>query len=345
MRKPTVAALAGWVVVALFPGAVRAKVPDWKAYAAKGDEWYRSHEGATVAANVLANQTAAGSWPKNVDTTQPHDTLGPDADHGTFDNGATTGEVRFLARAFRAAGRAAYRDAALKAVDHVLAAQYPNGGWPQFYPPGKQYHRHITFNDNTMVRLMELLREVAASEEFAFAGDARRAAARKAFDAGVACILKAQVEVDGKKTVWCAQHDEVTLAPRPARTFEPVSLSGGESAGILLLLMSLDHPSAEVMAAVDAGARWYEAVKLTGIRQVFVGGDKRVVPDKDAPPLWARFYEIGTNRPLFCGRDGVVKYDLASIERERRNGYAWYGNWGAAVAKRYALWKAKLTND
>ena len=42
----------------------------------------------------------------------------------------------------------------LKGVDHILAAQYPSGGWPQFYPPSAQYHRHITFNDNSMVRVM-----------------------------------------------------------------------------------------------------------------------------------------------------------------------------------------------
>jgi PelA/Pel-15E family pectate lyase len=49
-----------------------------------------------------------------------------------------------------------------------------------------------------------------------------------------------------------------------------------------------------------------------------------VVPDATAPPLWARFYEIGTNRPIFSGRDSVVKYQLSEIEYERRTGYRWY---------------------
>ena len=55
-----------------------------------------------------------------------------------------------------------------------LAAQYPNGGWPQSYPPGKGYARHITFNDNTMVNLLELVRDVARSDAFRFVD--RRAA-------------------------------------------------------------------------------------------------------------------------------------------------------------------------
>ena len=73
-------------------------------------------------------------------------------------------------------------------------------------------------------------------------------------------------------------------------------------------------------------------MKLTGIRLVVRDGDKVIVPDPSAPPLWARFYEIETNRPFFCGRDGVKKYDIAEIEAERRNGYAWYGNWGRKEA-------------
>jgi PelA/Pel-15E family pectate lyase len=92
---------------------------------------------------------------------------------------------------------------------------------------------------------------------------------------------------------------------------------------------------------VQGGAAWFEAAKLTGIRVEKQGGDKVVVSDPAAPPLWARFYEIASNRPFFCGRDGVKKNRLADIEAERRNGYAWYGNWGESVARQYAAWSAK----
>jgi pectate lyase len=226
----------------------------------------------------------------------------------------------------------------VNAIDHILHAQYATGGWPQLDPPGKNYHRYITFNDDVMINLMELLREVGSSDRFALVDDARRQKARAAFDAGVACILKCQIVVDGKKTVWCAQHDETTLEPRPARTFEPASLSGSESAGILILLMSLEQPSPEVVAAVEAGARWFEVVKITGVRQSRIDGDKVITADPAAPPLWARFYEIRTNRPIFCSRDGVVRYSMAEISAERRNGYGWYGDRGARMLRRYAKW-------
>ena len=66
-----------------------------------------------------------------------------------------------------------------------------------------------------------------------------------------------------------------------------------------------------------------------------------VVADSSST-LWARFYEIETNRPFFCGRDGIKKYSLAEIDPERRTGYAWYGTWPAKlVAKEFPNWVKK----
>lgn len=327
-----------------FIGSAVAARPDWKRLDARPGAWYRGAEGLKVTANILSHQSTRGGWPKNLDTTADRFQGDSKTIRGTFDNGATIGEARYLARAFRVTQDEACRIAVLNAVDHILNAQYPTGGWPQYHPPGGSYHRHITFNDDTMINLMELLREVGSSDRFTFVDDARRQKARAAFDAGVACILKCQIVVDGKKTVWCAQHDEKTLEPRPARTFEPVSLSGSESAGILMLLMSLERPSREIVDAVEAGVRWFEAVKITGVRQTKIDGDKVITADPTAPPLWARFYEIGTNRPIFCGRDGVIRYSLAEISAERRNGYAWYGDRGMKLLKRYSEWAMRDSN-
>src|SRR5262249_58123449 len=94
----------------------------------------------------------------------------------------------------------------------------------------------------------------------------------------------------------------------------------------------------DVVKPVHAACRWYEAARLTGIKVVKKNGDRMVVKDEAAPLLWARFYEIGTNRPIFSGRDGVIKYDLAEIEAERRNGYSWYGGWGPAGRERFNGW-------
>ncbi len=89
---------------------------------------------------------------------------------GTFDNGATTPEIRFLSRAYRLTKDERCLDAVNKGLDLILKAQYPTGGWPQSYPPDQQYHRFITFNDDAMARLMELLRDVASSPDYDFLG-------------------------------------------------------------------------------------------------------------------------------------------------------------------------------
>ena len=326
---------------ALSADAASAASFQWSKYAKKADDWFRGQEGTEVVENVLSHQSPAGNWPKNVDTAAARYTGDPQKLRGTFDNGATLGETRLLARAYKATSQARCKEAVIKAVDHILAAQYPTGGWPQFYPPGKQYHRHITFNDNAMVNVMNLVRDVAVGKEFDFLDRPRREKAQWAFDRGIACILKCQIVVNGKPTAWCAQHDEVTLQPRSGRAYEHPSISGAESAGVVRLLMSIEKPSPEVVRAVDAACRWYQDAKLTGIRQIVRDGDKAIVADPAAPPLWARFYEIGTNRPIFSGRDGVVKYDVAQIEAERRNGYAWYGTWGDGLLKDWAKWKAR----
>jgi pectate lyase len=309
--------------------------------------WYRSDEARETATSVLSWQSPSGGWPKNVDTTERR-ADGASEVQPTFDNGATVDELRFLACMVVATEEARYREAFLRGLDYVLEAQYPSGGWPQRYPPGDSYPKHITFNDNTMVRLMQFVRDIAGADAYDFVDDQRRHAARQAFDAGIACILECQVQVDGKLTAWCTQHDERDFRPRPARSYELVSLSGAESAGILRLLMSLDGPSPDVVRAVESAVEWFESAKIEGIRierrrdaGATRGFDKVVVKDPDAPPVWARFYDIETNRPIFCDRDGVPKESLDAIGIERRTGYAWYGSWPRKVLEEYPAWRAK----
>ncbi len=188
---------------------------------------------------------------------------------------------------------------------------------------------------------MEFLSDVVHSLEFSFVDESRRSAAGRCVRSGIQCILNCQIKVNGELTIWCAQHDEKTLEPCWGRSFEPPSLTSSESAGILRLLMNQNNPTPEIKDAVHAGARWFASSQIRGIKQIHANGDKMIVSAKDAEPLWARFYEIGSNRPIFCGRDSVIKYDIAKIEPERRNGYAWYGTWGKDVASRYDRWKER----
>jgi len=302
--------------------------------------WFKSDEGRQVISNVLSWQSLQGSWPKNMDTSRAINPQDRSKISGTFDNGATLAELRLLARAFNASGASQCKAAFLLGLNHILEAQYPNGGWPQSFPPGKGYARHITFNDNTMVGLMGLLREVSNEDPYEFVGQELRNRCRAGFDRGLQCVLKCQVHTGGKLTVWCAQHDEVTFEPRGARSYELASLSGAESAGILKLLMSLENPSPEVRQAIEGGAGWYRTHPVTGLRLERRNGDRVAVADAGAPPLWARFYDLETGKPFYCDRDGIKKSDYNEVGSERRNGYSWLGTWGKEVEDAYTRWSA-----
>src|SRR5262249_19369220 len=160
------AVLPAVVLLAAIPPTARAASLPWRTLAEKPDAWYRSDEAARLAENLLSNQSDRGDWPKNIDTSaKPYDGDRTKL-QGTFDNGATVGELRFLARIYDATKKDRYRAAFLKGLDHILAAQYPTGGWPQTSPPGKGYARYVTFNDNTIVNLLELLRDVSRNDGF-----------------------------------------------------------------------------------------------------------------------------------------------------------------------------------
>jgi PelA/Pel-15E family pectate lyase len=313
------------------------------AYLKKPDAWFATPEAKSIAANILSYQSDLGGWPKNTDTVDKPYKGDRKELKPTFDNGATTDELRFLARSFNATRDASHQKAFHNGLAYLLKAQYPNGGWPQYIPLSKQYHRHITFNDGAMVRVMEFLREVHDSPVYTFVPDKDRKAASAAFTKGVDCILKCQILVGGKPTVWCAQHDEVTLKPANARSYELASFSGSESVGITRLLMSLEKPSPEIIKAVEGAIAWFQSSKITGIRIDSKNGDRIVVPDPGAKPLWARFYDLKTGKPYFCDRDGIPKPNLADIGSERRNGYSWYGTYAASLLDMdYPAWKQRV---
>jgi PelA/Pel-15E family pectate lyase len=331
---------------ALLAGAVR-----WNDALRQPAEWYAGPEAQGVAAQVLLWQHASGGWPKNTDMslapTEAQRAARSFAEP-TIDNGGTTTPLRFLATVISARPDPALAAAFLRGFDYLLVSQYGNGGWPQFYPLKPGYYSHITYNDNAMVNVLTLLRETAQGRApFAFVDEARRTRAAAAVERGIACILRTQVKQDGKLTAWCAQHDENTFAPAWARNFEPPSLSGMESSGIVKFLMATSPVTPEIIAAVEGAVAWLESVRVHGLRvENSTGADGKrerlAVADPAAPPLWARFYELGTNRPIYLGRDKVVRYDHNEIERERRVGYAYLSDWPAnLLAKDYPRWRVK----
>lgn len=312
--------------------------------------WYAVDEATRIANQVLRYQRDNGGWPKNIDMAamlpQPErekllkEKTETDT---TIDNNATTTQLAYLAKVITAKNIDAHRIGFFKGLDFLLSMQYENGGFPQYYPLRSDYSREITFNDNAMINALRLLRDIAnKKDDYLFVDEERRLKAEQAVAKAVPLILQTQVVAGGKKTVWAAQYDEKTLKPAAARKFEPVSLTAGESVGIIRFLMQ-EKASPEITAAIESAIEWYRKNQLTGIRWERRKGENLVIKDKTAPPIWARFYEIETMKPIFIGRDAVIKFDVMQIEAERRNGYAWYvSEPNELLEKDYPKWKVKL---
>nr|AAW84062.1 pectate lyase [uncultured bacterium] len=331
----------------------------WKSITENNDEnWFVSEEAKKIAENVLLYQRDIGGWPKNTEIQNELSEkekltlkeLKSDPKGCTIDNGATCQELLFLSKIYKSNPDERYKMAFLKGVIYLITAQYKNGGWPQYYPLREGYYTHITYNDNAMVNVLKLLKEVKDKSDYYSiqAPDEISKMAEVSFNKGVDCILKTQYKQNGILTAWCAQHDRETLKPAKARAYELPSLSGKESAKIVLLLMSIENPSKEVITAVNSAVNWFEKTKINGIKIETISTGKKdekdriVVESPDAPPLWARFMELSDNKPFFCDRDGKKKYSMSEISQERRTGYAWYTNEPKEVLKKYDDWKSSL---
>ena len=269
----------------------------------------------------------------------------------TIDNNATSREINYLAAAYQKTNNPAYRQGTEKGIRFLLEMQYANGGFPQYYPDFSNYRHQITYNDNAMMQVLELLRNVARQQAPFIGLDAALVPlAQQAVERGTDCILKTQYVRKGQLTAWCAQYDEKTLQPAKARAFELASLSGGESVAIVRFLLGIENPTPAVKTAIESAVAWFEKVKLTNtaVKEIAApqeaSGRDRVMIAEPGSTIWARFYELETDRPIFVGRDSKVHYQLSQIENERRAGYLYAGTWPEKLLnKEYPAWQKRVS--
>lgn len=326
---------------------------------------YKNTDITQVADNILLLQKNNGGWPKNYDvmailTQSQKDSLTAVKNifNTTYDNGSGYTEIACLADVYTATHIDKYKDGAIAGLNYVLDSQYKNGGWPQYYPLESNYSRCVTFNDGVFEGIIELLKDIKDNKpQYAFVDDKLRAKLSKAYDKGMDCIIKTQINDNGKPTAWCQQYDEVKLTPAWARKFEPPSICNGESADLVLFLMSIDHPKKEIIEAVQNAVAWFDTSKIYYTRVKTIPAprmvtpfrvsvtDRIVVEDPTAPPIWTRYYELKTHKPLFCDRDSRMLYSLADVPRERRDGYGWYTYNPQKVLNKYPEWQKQWAPD
>ena len=323
--------------------------PD-RTYARYTPEQYKE-----IADNFVAYQNEDGGWPKNIDwlailpTDSVYQALNDRYKRSTLDNRNTYSQIDYLAQVYTKTKESRYKEAVIKGLNYLLKTQKKNGGWRGWDVDA------ITYNDEVTTGALELLLRINEGDiHYTWLDDAMKKRIYQALQKGIDIVLRTQYVQNGVKTTWGQQHDNKTLLPVQARTFELPSLVSTESCSVLKFLMEIPHPSAQVIEAVKAGVAWLEKSAIQGIRveKVEIKPDQiinaeypydlKVVKDKNAPRIWARFYELDTNRPFMARRDGTKVYQLSEVDPERRTGYDWYTYIPETLLQHYPQWLATV---
>ena len=312
----------------------------------------------TIADKMLVYQLGNGGWPKQLEdksvvnyslplTTELLAKVKATGDlHATFDNKATSREIIYLVKAYKKTLNKTYLKAAEKGLDYILEAQYANGGWPQYYPDKALYRSEITYNDDAMINVLNILEDIVTkANDFEVVNSSYIIKAENAVAKGLDCIIKTQFRQGANLSIWAAQYDKDSMLPAKARNFEPASLSTNESVSITRFLMRFKNPSAEIKLAIKAAVSWFNANKTVGYKYDDVldntqpkGKDRQLIADPSSI-IWARFYSLENNQPIFGDRDNTIKTNVTDLSYERRNGYAWYGIWPRKlIEKDYPKW-------
>lgn len=223
----------------------------------------------------------------------------------TFDDDKSQSALRFLMQLDRVLEfeEGVIHEATMFGLKSFLAAQYPNGAWPQrfselhdsaeypvveaSYPeswsrefPGDNYQSYYTLNDNTISDLIETMLD-------AYDVYGEEAALESAKRGGEFFLLAQMPE---PQPGWAQQYTR-EMHPAWARKFEPPAISGSESQGVMrTLLLLYDRTGDERFLEPIPRAIEYFRSSLRD--------DGRL----------ARFYELGSNRPLYFTKDYVLTY-------------------------------------
>jgi PelA/Pel-15E family pectate lyase len=309
-----------------------------------------------IANNLIAYQNEDGGWPKNIDwlgilnTDSVKAALSERYKQSTFDNRNIFPQIEYLAQVYAICKEEKYKTSVERGLAYVFTSQNKSGGWRGWDVDA------ITFNDDVMTGIMTLLLNIKTQkEQFLWLDGKTKKRAAKSFNKALDLTLRCQVTINGQKTAWGQQHDHNTLEPVKARTFELPGLTANESTSVLSFLMSIPNPDKRIIESVEAGVQWLQKSAITGIRidtfdvpegtypGLTLKIDRKESPDPTAGPLWARFYEIDTNRPFMCTRQGEKVYSLNDVNPERRAGYAWYGTWPKILLNEtYPAWQSRL---
>lgn len=298
------------------PGTPAVGMAYLEAYRLTGDPLLKEAAIETARA-LMRGQLCSGGWTESIEFDRtdreryayrievPPHAIGRRRNITTFDDDKSQSCARFLMQldATLDFKDTELHEATLFALDAFLKAQYPNGAWPQRYSefpnadefpvqparfpenwsrtyPGKNYAGYYTLNDGTISDLIAtMLDAYDVYDDERYLDSARK---------GGDFFLLAQLPEP--QPGWAQQYNR-EMEPAWARKFEPPAITGGESQGVMRTLITLYRRTADrkYLEPLPGALAYYKKLALPGHQL-------------------ARFYEIGTDRPLYFTRNYELTY-------------------------------------
>jgi len=272
----------------------------------------------SVADLIVALQNEDGGFqvlPDNYEMSQKETGLGSMKDVSSVYNGATTSELKYLAKYITAnkPEDSKYQDAFVKGIKYLLTTQHDNGGWSMNPSSGSGFNANIEVGNKAMTEVLTLLSDIAIlnNQDYVFARKAMNVdEIKSAVEKGNDFIVKSQISNNNKKSGWATQYDKsgnVTMG----HTYERESVSSYTTKDVIDYLMTIHNPSQDIKDAVESAYSWLKDVKIADKEQKVVkdtsmnnGFDVYLV---DGSGTWASnyVYDKATDsyRPLYSDVD------------------------------------------
>lgn len=272
----------------------------------------------SVADLIVALQNEDGGFqvlPDNYEMSQKETGLGSMKDVSSVYNGATTAELKYLAKYITAnkPEDSKYQDAFVKGIKYLLTTQHDNGGWSMNPGSGSGFNANIEVGNKAMTEVLTLLSDIAIlnNQDYVFARKAMNVdEIKSAVEKGNDFIVKSQISNNNKKSGWATQYDKsgnVTMG----HTYERESVSSYTTKDVIDYLMTIHNLSQDIKDAVESAYSWFKDVKIADKEQKVVkdtsmnnGFDVYLV---DGSGTWASnyVYDKATDsyRPLYSDVD------------------------------------------
>ena len=282
-----------------------------QAWKVTGDKFYFG-AARDVARALVWGQRQIGGWDHRVDVahlTADAKTPGRKKGRCTFDDNITQGALKFLIEADSEIDEPWLTEGIELGIAFMIKSQFANGAWPQWYPLRGGYHDYYTFNDNTINDCIDVMLKAHK----AYGKDEYLACAERGGDFIIASQLA------GPQAGWAQQYSH-DMKPAWARRFEPLGVCSAVTARNMrtLVQLYLYTRNDKYLAPIPAAIEWLDNSKIRD-------------------NLWARLYELKTNRPIYGDREdgNKVHYDYEKVSLKERTSYAWRGEYGIGSAVSY----------